>query len=90
MDLTQPILISTAHSRLLQPIGHIFSDFLVFTFQEEDRLEKFSKRVQELETVSNNVKLLNEMLIAYHSGLSESEQETMKVGEKLHTVKTSI
>ncbi|XP_065066428.1 ADP-ribosylation factor-binding protein GGA3-like isoform X2 [Rhopilema esculentum] len=46
--------------------------------QEEERLEKFSKRVQELETVSNNVDLLNEMIDAYSPSMSESDQVVMR------------
>eukprot|EP00112_Aurelia_sp_Birch-Aquarium-sp1_P026918 Seg987.6 transcript_id=Seg987.6/GoldUCD/mRNA.D3Y31 product="ADP-ribosylation factor-binding protein GGA1" protein_id=Seg987.6/GoldUCD/D3Y31 len=46
--------------------------------QEEERLEKFSKRVQELETVSNNVKLLNEMLEVYSTEIPESDQSLMR------------
>eukprot|EP00795_Rhopilema_esculentum_P009516 gene9516-17255_t len=45
---------------------------------EEERLEKFSKRVQELETVSNNVDLLNEMIDAYSPSMSESDQVVMR------------
>eukprot|EP00111_Clytia_hemisphaerica_P009425 TCONS_00027659-protein len=38
--------------------------------QEEDRLDRVCKRVQDLETVSNNVKLLDEMLQKFDSSPS--------------------
>jgi len=46
--------------------------------QEEERLEKFSKRVQELENVSNNVNLLSEMISAYNSSMNESDKSLMR------------
>lgn len=42
-------------------------------FQEEERLDRVSKRVQDLETVSNNVKLLDDMLQKFVKGSGASE-----------------
>lgn len=48
--------------------------------QDMERMEKQSKRTQELDTVNNNVKLLTEMLQHYSPGNStESDQEILKV-----------
>jgi hypothetical protein len=48
--------------------------------QDEIKTEKISLRINELDQVNNNVKLLNEMLFHYNkSSTSESEKETMKV-----------
>ncbi len=43
-------------------------------------MEKVSRRMQQLETVSNNIKLLTEMLNYVQTNKAqESEQEVMKV-----------
>ena len=54
----------------------------LFTLQDAERMEKVSKRVAELETVSNNIKLLAEMLQHYSaSTASEGERDLMKVNK---------
>lgn len=51
-----------------------------FLQKDAERMEKVSKRVQQIETVSNNVKLLSEMLAHYQPGnSSESDRDIMKV-----------
>ena len=48
--------------------------------QDAERMEKVSRRVTELETVGNNIKLLAEMLQHYSaSSSSEGERDLMKV-----------
>ena len=48
--------------------------------QDAERMEKVSRRVTELETVGNNIKLLAEMLQHYSASLSsEGERDLMKV-----------
>ena len=48
--------------------------------QDEIKTEKTSNRINELEHINNNMKLLGEMLINYNkSSASESEIETIKV-----------
>lgn len=48
--------------------------------QDEIKIEKQSNRINELELVTNNVKLLNDMLLNFNSKSStESERETIKV-----------
>ena len=43
-------------------------------------MEKASRRLQQLETTTNNMKLLNEMMMQYAPGItSQSEEEVMKV-----------
>ena len=42
-------------------------------------MEKLNLRVQELEMVQNNVKLLNEMLTQYNINTPKSDLELMKV-----------
>ena len=44
-----------------------------------EKTEKKSKRMQELETVNNNIKLLTEMLQHYSNGSSQSDKEILKV-----------
>ncbi|KAL5018234.1 hypothetical protein ScPMuIL_003956 [Solemya velum] len=47
--------------------------------QDNDRMEKVSRRINQLETVNNNVKLLTEMLQNYSPGnSSQSDREIMK------------
>lgn len=47
--------------------------------QDAERIEKVSKRVTELETVNNNLKLLSEMLAHYDPNTAtESDKEVMK------------
>lgn len=48
--------------------------------QDEIKIEKQSNRINELELVNNNVKLLNDMLLNFNRKSStESERETIKV-----------
>jgi hypothetical protein len=48
--------------------------------QEEMKIEKTSHRINELEHINNNMKLLCEMLLNYNrSKASDSETETIKV-----------
>jgi len=43
-------------------------------------MEKVSKRMQQIETVNNNIKVLKEMLTHYkESSASEAEKDLMKV-----------
>ncbi|CAF0976858.1 unnamed protein product [Brachionus calyciflorus] len=47
--------------------------------QDELKTEKISNRINELEHINNNIKLLNEMLLNYNSQrVNESEKETIK------------
>ena len=49
-----------------------------------ERMEKASKRVQELETVTNNIQLLGDMLNHYSADTAtSSELDVMKVGKLL-------
>ena len=49
--------------------------------QDAERMDRKSKRMQELETVNNNVKLLNEMLQHYSTTTAtEADTDIMKVG----------
>ena len=44
------------------------------------RMEKVSKRTRQMETIKNNVKLLNDMLHNYQPGsVTQSDKEIMKV-----------
>ena len=54
--------------------------------EDEKRMEKVAKRLNELESCNNNVKLLNEMLTHYQPGVtSDQERELMKVTQVLIT-----
>ena len=44
-------------------------------------MEKVSRRMNELETVNNNVKLLNEMLVHYNPSSVDSEKDIMKASQ---------
>ena len=51
--------------------------------QDEERVEKVTRRTHQLETVMNNVKLLNDMLKNYQPlSSNESDVEIMKVFER--------
>jgi ADP-ribosylation factor-binding protein GGA len=48
-----------------------------------ERMEKASKRMQELETVTNNIQLLSDMLNHYSADTAtSSELDVMKVRER--------
>ena len=48
--------------------------------EDNDRVERLSKRLSELETVRNNTKLLSEMLEHYHkNGGASEDTEIMRV-----------
>ena len=54
--------------------------------QDAERMEKVSQRVQQLESIQNNVQLLNEMVAQYRSdGTTTSERDVMKVRSLIHT-----
>lgn len=51
-----------------------------FPLQDQKRMEKISKRVNAIEEVNNNVKLLTEMVTNYSKGeTTESNEDLMKV-----------
>lgn len=53
-------------------------------FQDQKRMEKISKRVNTIEEVNNNVKLLTEMVTSYSKGeMTESSEDLMKVRKDL-------
>ena len=59
---------------------HTVSLTSVFQIQDAERMDKVSKRVTELETVGNNIKLLAEMLQHYSpNSSSDGERDLMKV-----------
>ena len=45
-------------------------------------MEKISRRINELETIHSNVKLLSEMVEQYNSQTTDSEREMMKVSTR--------
>ena len=47
--------------------------------QEEERLERVSKRIHELEVVSNNSKLLCDMIDQYQSNTPQCDRDVMAV-----------
>jgi len=54
--------------------------FTVLCIQDAERTEKASKRVRQLETVYNNIRLLNDMLKRHQPGTAtQSDKEIMKV-----------
>ncbi|CAF0734273.1 unnamed protein product [Didymodactylos carnosus] len=47
--------------------------------KDEEKTEKLSNRVTELEKINNNIRVLTEMLVHYnHSSVTDAEKETMK------------
>ena len=80
-------LLKSKHPEDLQAANRLIKNMVK---QDAERMEKVSRRVTELETVGNNIKLLHEMLMAYsgESG-SEADKDLMKVNShsplKLHT-----
>jgi len=54
--------------------------------QDAERMEKQSKRVTELDTVTNNVSLLKEMLAHYCvESTGEADRDIMKVAQDTYT-----
>ena len=53
--------------------------FEIPVFQEEERLEQVSKRIQDLEVVSNNSRLLDEMIDQYQANTPQCDKDTMNV-----------
>lgn len=52
----------------------------VLPLQDQKRMEKISKRVNAIEEVNNNVRLLTEMVTSYSKGeTTESNEDLMKV-----------
>ena len=52
----------------------------VCIYQDTDRMEKVSQRINELETIKANLKLLGEMTAQYDAATTtDSEREMMKV-----------
>ena len=60
--------------------------------QDELKTEKTSHRINELEHINNNMKLLNEMLLNYNSStITESEKETIKyLYEELNKLRPNL
>ncbi len=54
--------------------------FHISSQQDAAKTDKISKRINELETISNNVKLLTEMMAIYNKNTTtQSEKDMMKV-----------
>ncbi|CAB4042133.1 ADP-ribosylation factor-binding GGA1 isoform X1, partial [Paramuricea clavata] len=68
-------LLASKHPDDLQAANRLIKNMVR---QDEIREEKLSLRVQELEMVQNNTKLLKEMLSHYSSGTPNSDVELMK------------
>ncbi|CAD5122501.1 DgyrCDS10925 [Dimorphilus gyrociliatus] len=69
-------LLSSKNPEDLQAANRLIKNMVK---QDAERMEKISKRTSELETVNNNVKLLNEMLNVYHNAnTAQSDREIMK------------
>lgn len=63
----------------LNQIGQIFFR-LKFYFQDTERMDKVSRRINQLQEINNNIKLLNEMLAHYSKEVSsQSDRDMMKV-----------
>ena len=59
--------------------GKIFFK-LKFYFQDTERMDKVSRRINQLQEINNNIKLLNEMLAHYSKEVSsQSDRDMMKV-----------
>ncbi|XP_041474263.1 ADP-ribosylation factor-binding protein GGA2-like [Lytechinus variegatus] len=69
-------LLKSKHPEDLQAANRLIKNMVK---EDEKRLEKVSRRTNELESCNNNVKLLNEMLAHYKEGYtSPEERELMK------------
>ena len=64
----------------LSPKTENLNQLIYFVTQDEIHTEKVSTRINELEKINNNIKLLNEMLSQFNAKSSkQSEKETLKV-----------
>ena len=70
-------LLKSKHPEDLQAANRLIKNMVK---EDEKKTEKVARRMNELESCNNNVKLLNEMLAHYQPGVtSEQERELMKV-----------
>ena len=73
-------LLKSKHPEDLQAANRLIKNMVK---QDAERMDRKSKRMQELETVNNNVKLLNEMLQHYSTTTAtEADTDIMKVGSR--------
>ena len=71
-------LLKSKHPEDLQAANRLIKNMVK---QDAERVDKVTKRTTELETVSNNVKLLHEMLQHYNPDDStDADKDIMKVG----------
>ncbi|KAK2160731.1 hypothetical protein LSH36_127g04020 [Paralvinella palmiformis] len=69
-------LLKSNHPEDLQAANRLIKHIVK---QDAERMEKVSKRMQQIETVNNNIKVLKEMLTHYkESSASEAEKDLMK------------
>ena len=66
------------------------SFFALSTQQDEKRMEKLQKRLEQLELISNNTKLLSELLAHYGAASGEQEKLLMKVGPSQPTPEPTV
>lgn len=57
----------------------VFSNVYMCVSKDEKRMERMKRRLDELELVQNNVKLMNELLSHYKSDSGEEEKLLLKV-----------
>ena len=70
-------LLKSKHPEDLQAANRLIKNMVK---EDEKKTEKVSRRMNELESCNNNVKLLTEMMEHYQPGVtSEQEMELMKV-----------
>ncbi|XP_038612472.1 ADP-ribosylation factor-binding protein GGA1 isoform X1 [Tachyglossus aculeatus] len=69
-------LLKSSHPEDLRAANKLIKEMVQ---EDQKRMEKISKRVNAIEEVNNNVKLLTEMVTSYsHGGTSDGNEELMK------------
>ena len=53
----------------------------VYNIQDDKRMEKLKKRLEDLDLINNNIKLLNEMLSHYKEDSAEHERTIIEVSK---------
>ncbi|XP_064594749.1 ADP-ribosylation factor-binding protein GGA1-like isoform X2 [Liolophura sinensis] len=68
-------LLKSKHPEDLQAANRLIKNMVK---QDAEKMEKAAKRINELETINNNVKVLEDMLKVYNAETSQSDKDMMK------------
>ena len=61
---------------------------MVFSIKDDKRMERMKRRLDELELVQNNIKLMNELMSHYKPNSGDQEKQLLLVDPPLHSTFT--